>query len=127
MGFDVVRSTSDEPVTVTGVTLQRNQGLDVAESYLMPLRHRNLMGVASSWPPRTAHATGGDWDRRVPAVGAARLGHVAGIRDWNLVLKLTTDPAVSTPRYQRLALHYTTGGRHYVARNGTGLVVKRPC
>jgi hypothetical protein len=127
MGFDVVRSSSDEPVTVTGVTLERSQGLKVAESYLMPLRHRNLMGVASSWPPRTAQATGGDWNRRVPAVGAARLGQARGVRDWNLVMKLDTDPAVATPRYQRLALQYTTAGRQYVTRNGTGLVVKRPC
>ena len=93
----------------------------------MPLRHMNLIGVALSRPPTTADGTDGDWEKRVTAVGTDRLARLPGVRDWNLILKLTTDPAVTTPRYQRLALRYTSKGKRYLAWNATGLVVKRPC
>lgn len=127
IGFDVVHSTATQPVTVTAVTLQGGKGLHVTESYLMPMRHTTLIGVTNSWPPDTADATRGDWDHRVRAVGTNRLAQTTGVRDWNLVLKLTTDPAVTTPGYETLALHYTVEGKRYVARNGTSLVVKQPC
>lgn len=127
MGFDAVRSTASDPVTITAVTLEGDSGVRVADSYLMPVRHMNLIGVAPSWPPQTTGATSRDWAARVPAVGENRLAHLPGVRVWNLVLKLTTDPTVSTPGYRRVALAYTTGGKQYLTRSGTGLVLTRPC
>jgi hypothetical protein len=87
MGFDVIRNTKHTAVRITDVTLLGARGLRITASYLMPVQHDQLVGVTNRWPPPHAtNMTEGDWNQRIQAVGAGRLGPTSGVPDWNLVL-----------------------------------------
>lgn len=124
MGFDLIRNDGDQPVTITKVEAVGGFGVQVAESFLLPvLRGGGTLVGVGPWPPTKPPST---WNAKTQALGSDRLDPGdASVDGWNLVLRLSATGAGAG--YDHLVVGYTVGSVDYTAANHVALEIRTGC
>ena len=117
-GNEVLSVEAGARVRITRVALEGAEGVDLRESYVVPIAGQTLVGLAPGWPPAEASS----WPPLAKAEGSSV---ASSDGDTNLVLRL--ELTVAEARFASVSIDYQADGQKYRAQSRYSVEVAARC